>query len=683
MANKRLNAVITIGGAVAASLKSALGQTKGKLDELGGAVRKLKNEQNALGNSIQTFGRMGKNVDGLRAKYAAVTLELEKQRRAHQRLAAAQGGMAAGKDKMSGAGMALGVAAAAASVALAPVVQAAKFEKAMLGVAKQVDGARDKNGQLTAVYTDMALAIQKLGREIPIATNEIADMVTAGARMGIAKDELIEFTRTAAMMGVAFDTPAAELADSMGKIAGIFKIPMKEIAGLGDAINYLDDNAISKGSDIIKVMQGDLAGAASTMGLSAKNAAALASTFLTLGESAERADTAASGMLRQLQIAKMNPAKFQAGVEMIGMTGDQLQKGMIKDTQGTILKVLDKLAALPKEKQMEAVTRLFGKDWGGAIAKLAGGVKEYRRQLELANGEAAKGSMGREFAAQLASTAAQWELTKNTLTEISVNIGSALLPAVNSLLGGIRDIGAAVGAWARENKTLVTNVATVVGVLGAAFAATKLWAFGVGAVTFAFNALRVALMTNPIGLALTLLTTAAVLVWKNWEPIKAFFVDLWGSISTGGAMAWEVVRAAIVALNPLPLVMAAWEPVKSYFTSLWADIVGTARQSMDWIIGKINAVGAGWQKTKAFFGMGDEPEASGVSVGVKAPPVPAIPAAGGRGGNTTIGPTTVHVTTQPGQDSAAIARELAKEIDRKKKVEERSVNYDAMGNVTW
>ncbi|WP_338423314.1 hypothetical protein, partial [Xylella fastidiosa] len=69
-----------------------------------------------------------------------------------------------------------------------------------------------------------------------------------------------------------------------------------------------------------------------------------------------------------------------------------LQKGMVTDPQSMILDVLTRIKKLPVAQQMEAVTRLFGKDWGGAIAKLANGVDEYRRQLALANGEAAKGS---------------------------------------------------------------------------------------------------------------------------------------------------------------------------------------------------------------------------------------------------------------------------------------------------
>ncbi len=95
-----------------------------------------------------------------------------------------------------------------------------------------------------------------------------------------------------------------------------------------------------------------------------------------------------------------------------------------------ILDVLTRIKTLPIQQQMEAVTRLFGKDWGGAIAKLANGVDEYRRQLALARTEkppkaACRGNsnLGRT------PPAGQWQQTKNRLSESAVRIGEALVPA--------------------------------------------------------------------------------------------------------------------------------------------------------------------------------------------------------------------------------------------------------------
>ena len=78
---------------------------------------------------------------------------------------------------------------------------AAKFETAMLGIAKQLDGARDEGGKLTKVYFDMQKQVQMLGRELPIATNEIASMVAESLKMGVGKKDVIEFTKVVAEMG--------------------------------------------------------------------------------------------------------------------------------------------------------------------------------------------------------------------------------------------------------------------------------------------------------------------------------------------------------------------------------------------------------------------------------------------------------------------------------------------------
>ena len=114
---------------------------------------------------------------------------------------------------------------------------------------------------------------------------DYAALVEGGARMGVAnsddpwekqKADLLAFASMAAKASVAFELPADQLSESLGKIAGLYKIPTQNIEQLGDAINYLDDNAKSKGSDIIDVLQ-RVGGLASQ--LDYKQAAALGSTL--------------------------------------------------------------------------------------------------------------------------------------------------------------------------------------------------------------------------------------------------------------------------------------------------------------------------------------------------------------------------------------------------------------------
>lgn len=363
MANKRLNATITIGGAITGALKSAIGQTRTGLDSIGKSITDLTKRQKELNRTIADQEKLGPAGSALRVQYAnqelgAINKQIEALRKKQALIDQSSKGMAAGKGQMASAGMAIGATVAVASTAFVPVVQAAAFEKAMLGVAKQVEGARDESGKLTQVYYDMARQIQLLGRETPISTNQIAEMVAAGARMGVAKDELIGFTRTASMMASAFDLPAGQLAEQMGKIAGLFKIPIPNIGQLADTINYLDDNAISKGSDIIDFLT-RTGGVAGSVKVTGQEMAALGSTLLTLGERSETASTATNALFQKFAAADKGTKKFKSALSEIGLSAAEVQKGMQVDAQGTILKVLDAVNKMPAEKRTGVVDEHF------------------------------------------------------------------------------------------------------------------------------------------------------------------------------------------------------------------------------------------------------------------------------------------------------------------------------------
>ncbi|WP_145585514.1 phage tail tape measure protein, partial [Yersinia kristensenii] len=256
-------------------------------------------------------------------------LQLQEQRL--KRVAAARASYDRGQElrgKLQSGGM---TALATGAVMAAPVALALKsytgMEDAMKGVAKQVNGLRDDNGQRTAQFYEMQNAIKDAAEQAPLpgGAADFAALVEGGARMGVTtegadwaqqKKELLDFANVSAKASKAFELPAGELAESLGKISGLYKIPTKDIEQLGDALNYLDDNAQSKGADIIDVLQ-RMGGVADR--LNYKQAAALGSTFLSLGAQSEIAASAANAMVRELSIATMQSDKFLAGLDALGM----------------------------------------------------------------------------------------------------------------------------------------------------------------------------------------------------------------------------------------------------------------------------------------------------------------------------------------------------------------------------
>jgi len=430
------------------------------------------------------------------------------------------------------------------------VVEAASdFEQAMLGVAKQVDGARDASGALTPIYRDMAKQLQLLGREVPMATNKLAEMAAAGARMGIAKKDLIDFTKTTAMMAEAFEvTDVGGLAEDMGKISVLFKLTQPEVQKLADSINYLDDNAISKGSGIIDFLK-RVGGLAGTVKISEKNMAALGSTLLTLGEEAFPAGRAVNAIMSSFASATKGAKPFRAAMHELGLSLNDVQKGMQVDAQGTLLKVLEAVNKLPADKRIGVLTQLVGIEHSDTLAKLAVGIEEYRKQIALANSQKAEGSMSREFQARLATTAAQWELMKNRATELAVSVGEVLLPEINRLLDRLKPLVSGMADWIKEHPTLTRAIAlsaAAVAALATALAglmtiiSAMLGAYGVFMLAKSFGifamVLRASLLPSIIGIL---------------PAMGAFIAELWAMAAPAivAAAPFLALAAAVVAVS--------------------------------------------------------------------------------------------------------------------------------------
>ncbi|WP_066738211.1 phage tail tape measure protein [Cupriavidus sp. D384] len=538
--------------------------------------------------------------------------------------------------------------AAAGGIVLAPVAKTVKdyvtFEDAMLGIARQVPGARDEHGKLTKVYHDMAREIRQLGKDLSIPTARIAEMVTAGARMEVPREELIAYTRTVAMMATAFDAVPDEIAESMGKVAKNFRIPTGAIMGLADTINYLDDNAISKGNDIINVLN-RTSGVVSTVAMSANDAAALASTLLTLGERTETAGTAINAITQKFAAAAKGTKRFQSAVAEIGLSSEAIQKGMGTDAMGTIFSVIEAIQRLPKDKRIGVMVELAGMEHSDTLAKLVDKPDELRRQLDLANGAKAKGSMSREFAARQDTVSARWQRLQNQL----FNTSSAGGEALRSTLVGLMDtVGRLIDrfdaftqahpqlvSWLLKGAAAVGALLTVLGALTLALAAALgplvivrygmsmlgiQLGGGVAIVTRlagAFNFLMKifwivgrALMLNPIGLAVTAIALGAYLLIKHWEPIKTFFLGLWRAVTEACEGGVGSVAAIILNWSPVGLFYKAFAAVMSWFgfdmPAKFSDFGRMMMQGLvDGITGAIGwvkgAIGGVADKTVAWF----------------------------------------------------------------------------------
>lgn len=552
------------------------------------------------------------------------------------------------RDRIAGAGATTAAAGAAMG---APVVAAvrsyASMEDAMKGVAKQVNGLRDDNGNRTKQFYEMQDAIKAASEQLPMENGAIdyAALVEGGARMGVTnqddpfedqKRDLLAFASTAAKAATAFELPADELAEGLGKIAQLYKVPTRNIEQLGDALNYLDDNAMSKGGDIINVLQ-RMGGVADRLDF--RKAAALGSTFLSLGAAPEIAASASNAMVRELSIATMQSKRFFEGMDLLKLNPEEIEKQMTTDAMGTIQRVLEKVNKLPQDKRLSAMTMIFGKEFGDDAAKLANNLPELQRQLKLTAGSDANGSMQKESDINKDSLSAQWLLVKTGAQNAFSSLGETLLQPLMDIMSMVKGVTGALRRGVEQNPvlagtlmkvaaataaitvglgTLAVVVAAVLGPIAVirfalsmlsvkvlpstAAAATRtggvlrLLAFGPLAL------LRVALFTvgsllgallSPIGLVVAALAGVALVVWKYWQPISAFL----GGVVEGFKAAAAPILSAFAPLMPIfqwvgDKVRELW----GWFTNLLAPVKSTAAElqsaaSMGRLFGEMLAEG--------------------------------------------------------------------------------------------
>lgn len=570
-----------------AAIRQLTQQQKGEQTQL----NQLRASFYSEGIAISSASRATEQINQRTAQY---NRQLAEQQRRLDAVNQAQARYSRAKEtgeKMMSGGM---KTAAVGAATLAPVAAAVKsyssLEDAMKGVAKQVNGLRDDSGNRTPQYEEMQRAIMDASEKLPMANGAVdyAALVEGGARMGVAnsddpwqkqKADLLSFASMAAKASVAFELPADQLSESLGKIAGLYKIPTQNIEQLGDAINYLDDNAKSKGSDIIDVLQ-RVGGLASQ--LDYKQAAALGSTFLTLGTPAEVAASATNAMVRELSIATVQGKNFMQGLDALGLSAEKVQKSMSVDAMGTIISVLEASKKLAPDQQVANLTQIFGKEFGDDAQKLANNLPELRRQIELTQGAAAKGSMNRESDINKASLSAQWQLTKTGAVNAFSSAGETLREPLMDIMLTVSKVVGSVRRWVEANPALVGSIMKVTAAIGTLLVVVGGLMLSIGAVLGPMALVRLSFTTLAGEGGIARLTGGVMRLggafqWLAGSPMQALlsvgrmvFGPLITLLAGISAPVWGLIAlfaAAAVAVIKL------WQPIKAFFSGFFTGLM--------------------------------------------------------------------------------------------------------------
>ncbi|WP_394689062.1 phage tail tape measure protein [Hoeflea sp.] len=477
---------------------------------------------------------------------------------------------------------AVGAAVAMSAAIRAPVRAAMEFESAMADVRKVVDF------DTPAGFRQMSDDIIAMTRVIPMAATEISSIVAAAGQAGMQGNELLKFAEMAAKVGVAFDIPANRVGESLAKIKTALGLSVADTGALSDAINHLSNTSASSAPDILNFME-RVGSVGKQYGFAAEQTAALGSAMIASGAPAEVAATSFRNVGRALARGASATKSQSRAFGKLGLDAEEVAKRLNRDAVGTLNDVIERIRSLPKHVQASTISDLFG-DEARAIMPLienAGLLEDALASVADATDYA--GSAQKEFDVRAKTTENALQLLENRVREVSIRIGTALLPAIENTAGALAPVLGAIADWVKANPALTAQiiglVSTLVGLRIATLAAR--WAFlflkggvldaaiAVGRVAQLLGAAgaRVAgftAMVRRFGLAMTLLSAT------GGTGVFASLVA--GATAAGAAIAaltapvWGVV-AAVAALALA--IYNYWTPISEFVTG-FASVVGAA-----------------------------------------------------------------------------------------------------------
>lgn len=194
------------------------------------------------------------------------------------------------------------------------------------------------------------------------------------------------------------------------------------------------------------------------------------------------------------------------------------------------------------------------------------------------------------------AAAALSEKLNTALNDLADTLNNDVIPALNAAKQWISEnkseilaIAAAVTGMVATWKTYQTTVAIVNGVTTAinlAKSATLAWKTTTAGMTAAQRALNLAQMENPVGLIIVgilALIAAFVILWKKSENFRQFWIGLWSKIKG----VWDEYGAPIAAA------------VASVFSAIWNTVSAILSPILDIISGTLSAI---WSVVSTILG---------------------------------------------------------------------------------
>ena len=518
-----------------------------KMRELGGELKRhgisLTGSDNTIQQAIRRTEQYNNQLERERQALARVTRARERYSRAQE---------TAGKLKTGGA-LAIGAAAAGGYAA-------GRFLQPAIGFGKEMSRVQaltriDKNSPQFKALREQAL---KLGSETQFTASDAASGQSFLAMAGFTPQAIQAALPGVLNMALAGGVELGETADIGSNILTQFNLTADQMDRVGDTLTaaFTRTNTDLRALGETMKYTGPVA---AKLGISLEEAAAMAGMLANNGLRGSDAGTAMRASLSRLA----SPPKAAAdALKELGVSVADA-RGKMRPMEDVLL---DLYKATQKYGQVDQVS--FFKDIAGEEAFVglqtlvaaagSGELQKLTRELQGARGEADRVAkvMADNLDGDLKNLDSAWEGLRIRISDLvdgplrSVTQGlTRVLEKITSLAQAhpvlTRQLLIAGGALLAMTAT-IGSLSLVIGVLYGKLATLRLgfdiltrsmnvirvlpalWGMVTGSVSLLGGAIGA--LFSPVGLIVAALAGAAVLIWKYWDPIRAFFAGVFSGI---------------------------------------------------------------------------------------------------------------------------------------------------------
>lgn len=475
----------------------------------------------------------------------------------------------------------------------------------------------------SAQLKQLGIDAKKMSTQTGAAAEDIADAFMHASNLSFSFADSQHIVRAALESALSSGAKVADVTRTLAQVMREGNIPASKAAEMMDALHLASANSTVKLEEFAH--SGAKAfGMAGNLGVNLKDAAAVLAVLTKHGfPSASLAATQFTGLLSKI----VNPAagtrkelERLSKLTGIDLVGDFSAAGL--KAKG-LPAILDDMARATKGDAGEIFKLIPATRGGlGALALLGTGAKDLQTTLVAVH--SATGSVATAFERQQKSADAQTKILQANLHVLAIDVGTTLLPALNSLVQTVTHAVEWFNNLSPTTKRIITDVAAFTagslllgGALGKVAGAIKGFRELVTVVKELGAVLKLGQVLSTVGGWLTKLGQLGSWLARGWE----FLAGAWETVVAGLATASEVGAGVVVAITPIGWAVAAitavvgvlalawhnnWFHIRDVAAEVWGWLKREGAATWDWIKNSTltvwtnitNLVGAAWDTIK-------------------------------------------------------------------------------------